>query len=153
MNVTERIPKSEFLSKYDHWLLKDKNKSMCQTFNPMECLAEIEKIHTTSVPVAVNNKKTALNDIRLDKMNDDKVINSNRLNYNETLPTSSNGAQHLKRKFQSSETNTESKRSMRPDTCTNTKVNEKFLNIRNDTKVASIHIEIVCFAIHIFYCY
>lgn len=153
MNVIEKIPKSEFLSKYEHWLLKDTNKSMCQTLNPMTHLSEIEKIHTTSVPVAVNNQKTAFNDFRFDKINDDKVINSNLLNYNETFATSSNCVQHVKRKFQSPETNTESMRSMRSNIRTNTKVNEKFVNIRNGIKMASTHIEIVCFGIHIFYSY
>ncbi|KAF7383763.1 hypothetical protein HZH68_014520 [Vespula germanica] len=115
-NVTniEKIPKSEFLSKYEHWLLTDTNKSTSQNFKPTTHLSEIEKIHSTSIPIAVN-KKTVLNDLRIDK------INSNLLNYNGTLATSLNCVQHTKKKFQSFETNIESMHSMQ----LNTRINSR----------------------------
>lgn len=139
MKNIEKIPKSEFLSKYEHWLLTDTNKSTSQNLKPTTHLSEIEKIHTTSIPIAVNNRKTVLNDLRIDK------INSNLLNYDGTLATSLNCVQDTKKTFQSFETNIESMHSMQLNTHINSRVKQKFLNIRNDKKMASIYIQIVCF--------
>ncbi|XP_014605448.1 PREDICTED: uncharacterized protein C18orf63-like [Polistes canadensis] len=133
MTNTEKKPRLEFSSKYEHWLLTNTEKPMCQTLKPTGYLNEIEKIHTTSIPVAINNKKTILND--QDEINDSKLMNNNSLNYNETLATSSNCVQHMKRKCPVFDINRESMYSIQQSTDTNTKLNQTFVNIRNDIKM------------------
>ncbi|KAI4481527.1 hypothetical protein M0802_013973 [Mischocyttarus mexicanus] len=144
MNMTniEKKPKLEFPSKYEYWLLTNTEKPMCQTLKPTGYLTEIEQIHTTSIPVAVNNRKTILNDH--DKINDSKLTNNNVLNYNETLAASSNCVLHMKRKCPTFDTNTESMYSTQQSMHSNTKLNQKFVDIRNGIKMnQEIDIEIL----------
>ncbi|XP_043498018.1 uncharacterized protein LOC122521390 [Polistes fuscatus] len=129
MTNIEKKPRLKFSSKYEHWLLTNTEKPMCQTLKPTGYLNEIEKIHTTSIPVAVSNKKTILND--QDEINDSKLKNNNSLHYNETLATSSNCVQHMKRKFPAYNINRESMDSIQQTT----KLNQTFVNIRNDIKM------------------